>query len=464
MIINNKDTIAAIATPAGNSGIGIIRISGDNAIETADKVIRSRSGKSLDLFSVNSHTVHYGYVYDDEKKEILDEVLCTVYRTPRSYTSEDTVEINCHGGMFVLNRVLSLILSKGIRLAEPGEFTRRAFLNGRIDLSQAESVMDLISSENEFSRSNSLSQLRGSIKETVTEIREIIIHETAFIEAALDDPEHYDIDDDHKRKLKEKINNILLSLSDILKNSDNVRFLKNGINTVITGKPNVGKSSLLNMFAGYDRAIVTNVPGTTRDVITERVSVDEIILNIIDTAGIHESDDEVENIGIKKAEGEIERSDLVLFMTDASGNLDEEDIDILRKLNNKTCIAILNKTDKGIVLNEHIIKDISDIPVIQMSIKEKTGINELKEKIKEFFIKEEIRNDEIYITNKRQEELFRKAYNSLMMVNNSIDDNMSEDVYTVDLMDAYFFLGEIIGEDISDDLADRIFSEFCMGK
>lgn len=464
MIINNKDTIAAIATPAGNSGIGIIRISGDNAIETADKVIRSRSGKSLDLFSVNSHTVHYGYVYDDEKKEILDEVLCTVYRTPRSYTSEDTVEINCHGGMFVLNRVLSLILSKGIRLAEPGEFTRRAFLNGRIDLSQAESVMDLISSENEFSRSNSLSQLRGSIKETVTEIREIIIHETAFIEAALDDPENYDIDDDHKRKLKEKINNILLSLSDILKNSDNVRFLKNGINTVITGKPNVGKSSLLNMFAGYDRAIVTNVPGTTRDVITERVSVDEIILNIIDTAGIHESDDEVENIGIKKAEGEIERSDLVLFMTDASGNLDEEDIDILRKLNNKTCIAILNKTDKGIVLNDHIIKDISDIPVIQMSIKEKTGINELKEKIKELFIKEEIRNDEIYITNKRQEELFRKAYNSLMMVNNSIDDNMSEDVYTVDLMDAYFFLGEIIGEDISDDLADRIFSEFCMGK
>lgn len=464
MIINNKDTIAAIATPAGNSGIGIIRISGDNAIETADKVIRSRSGKSLDLFSVNSHTVHYGYVYDDEKKEILDEVLCTVYRTPRSYTSEDTVEINCHGGMFVLNRVLSLILSKGIRLAEPGEFTRRAFLNGRIDLSQAESVMDLISSENEFSRSNSLSQLRGSIKETVTEIREIIIHETAFIEAALDDPEHYDIDDDHKRKLKEKVNNILLSLSDILKNSDNVRFLKNGINTVITGKPNVGKSSLLNMFAGYDRAIVTNVPGTTRDVITERVSVDEIILNIIDTAGIHESDDEVENIGIKKAEGEIERSDLVLFMTDASGNLDDEDIDILRKLNNKTCIAILNKTDKGIVLNEHIIKDISDIPVIQMSIKEKTGINELKEKIKELFIKEEIRNDEIYITNKRQEELFRKAYNSLMMVNNSIDDNISEDVYTVDLMDAYFFLGEIIGEDISDDLADRIFSEFCMGK
>ena len=464
MIINNKDTIAAIATPAGNSGIGIIRISGDNAIETADKVIRSRSGKSLDLFSVNSHTVHYGYVYDDEKKEILDEVLCTVYRTPRSYTSEDTVEINCHGGMFVLNRVLSLILSKGIRLAEPGEFTRRAFLNGRIDLSQAESVMDLISSENEFSRSNSLSQLRGSIKETVTEIREIIIHETAFIEAALDDPEHYDIDDDHKRKLKEKINNILLSLSDILKNSDNVRFLKNGINTVITGKPNVGKSSLLNMFAGYDRAIVTNVPGTTRDVITERVSVDEIILNIIDTAGIHESDDEVENIGIKKAEGEIEKSDLVLFMTDASGNLDDEDIDILRKLNNKTCIAILNKTDKGIVLNEHIIKDISDIPVIQMSIKEKTGINELKDKIKELFIKEEIRNDEIYITNKRQEELFRKAYNSLMMVNNSIDDNMSEDVYTVDMMDAYFFLGEIIGEDISDDLADRIFSEFCMGK
>ena len=464
MLINNKDTIAAIATPAGNSGIGIIRISGDNAIETADKVIRSRSGKSLDLFSVNSHTVHYGYVYDDEKKEVLDEVLCTVYRKPKSYTSEDIVEINCHGGMFVLNRVLSLILSKGIRLAEPGEFTRRAFLNGRIDLSQAESVMDLISSENEFSRSNSLSQLRGSIRETVIEIREIIIHETAFIEAALDDPEHYDIDDDHKKKLKEKINDILLSLSDILKNSDNVRYLKNGINTVIAGKPNVGKSSLLNLFAGYDRAIVTNVPGTTRDIIKERVSVDELVLNIIDTAGIHESDDEVENIGIIKAEGEIEKSDLVLFMTDASDNLDEEDLDILKKLGNKTCIAILNKTDIGIVLNEQMIKEISDVPIIQMSVKDKKGIKELKDKIKELFIKDEIRNDEIYITNKRQEELFRKAYNSLMMVNNSIDDNMSEDVYTVDLMDAFYFLGEIIGEDISDDLADRIFSEFCMGK
>ena len=461
-MIAGNDTIAAIATPSGNSGIGIVRISGTDAVKIADEVIRSRSGKSLDLFSVNSHTVHYGFIFDGNT--VIDEVLCTVYRSPRSFTSEDTVEINCHGGMFVLNRVLSLLLSKGARLAEPGEFTRRAFLNGRIDLSQAESVMDIISSENEFSRSNSLSQLRGSVKEKVSALRDSILHETAFIEAALDDPEHYEIDDTYKNELKDKVDEILATIRNIIKNADDVRYLRNGINTVIVGKPNVGKSSLLNLFAGFDRAIVTNVPGTTRDTISERISLDGIILNITDTAGMHKSSDEVENIGIRKAEDEISRADLIIFVMDSSEKTDEEDIEIIDKIKEKTSIAVLNKTDKGSIINENDINKFTDMPVIKMSVRENTGFDELRDKIKELFIKDEIRDNEIYITNKRQTELFKKAYDSLSSVINSIDRGMSEDVYTIDLMDAYAYLGEITGEDISDDLADKIFSEFCMGK
>ena len=458
----NNDTIAAIATPLGNSGIGIIRISGSEAIKKADELIRSRSGKSLDLILMRSHTVHYGYVTDNGS--IIDEVLCTVFKAPRSFTAEDTVEINCHGGMYVLNKVLSLLLSKGVRLAEPGEFTKRAFLNGRIDLSQAESVMDIISSENEFSRKNSVLQLEGSVRNKVTGLRESIIHETAFIEAALDDPEHYDLDKGYRSRLRGIVFEISKEISEILDNSEKAAYLKSGIDTAIAGKPNVGKSSLLNLLSGYERAIVTSVPGTTRDIITEKVIFDDIILNIEDTAGIRKSFDEVERIGIKRAQDEIQKAELVLFMLDSSEYIDDEDKIIAEMLCNKKCIVILNKTDKGSVISIKDVNNLMDSPVIEMSVREKTGIDELKAKIKELFIKDEIRNDVLYITNKRQIELFKSALRSLQMVIDSIDKEMSEDVYTVDLMDAYSYLGEIIGEDISDDLTDRIFSEFCMGK
>ena len=461
-MINDNDTIAAIATPFGNSGIGIIRISGSEAIKKADELIRSRSGKSLGLISMESHTVHYGFLSDEDR--IIDEVLCTIYKAPRSFTAEDTAEISCHGGMYILNKALSVVLSHGIRLAEPGEFTKRAYLNGRIDLSQAESIMDIISSENEFSRSNSILQLNGSVKRKVNELRETIIHESAFIEAALDDPEHYEIEEDYRLRLKDIIIGLSEEIEKIIDNYDKVRYLKNGINTVIAGKPNVGKSSLLNLLSGYERAIVTSIPGTTRDIIKERISFDDLTLNITDTAGIRESADEVENIGISKAREEIEKADLVLFMIDSSEKIDDEDRKIFSMTKEKCCIVILNKTDKGSIISEEDIERMTDDPVVSISVREKTGLDTLKENIKNIFINESIRDNEIYITNKRQIELFRSAADSLRMVKESVVNGMSEDTFTVDFMDAYDHLGKVIGEDLSDDLTDRIFSEFCMGK
>ncbi len=460
---HNSDTIAAIATPLGNAGIGIIRISGEDAIRIADKVIRSRSGKSLDLFSVLSHTVHYGYVMDND--EVIDEVLCTVLKRPRSYTAEDTVEISCHGGMFVLNRVLSLIISHGARQAREGEFTERAFLNGRIDLSQAESVMDIISSENEFSRKNSLSQLKGSVREKITELREKIIHESAFIEAALDDPEHYDINDEYKGKLKKTIAGIKEEIDIILKDAENIRFLKNGVNTVITGKPNAGKSSLLNLFAGYDKAIVTSVPGTTRDIVEEKISLDGLILNITDTAGIRESSDEVEKIGIEKARDCLDRADLIIYLVDSSAEIDSDDEMIMDAIKGKNYITVLNKSDLKRNADTGYIKEKTGKDVMEISVRENKGIDKLTEKIKDMFIKGNLLDsNRLFVTNKRQISLLKRAYESLVLVCDSIEKGQSEDLYTVDMMDAYAALGSIIGEDISDDLADRIFSEFCMGK
>ncbi len=458
-----SDTIAAIATPVGNSGIGIIRISGDGALNIADEIIRSRSGKSLDLFSSQSHRIHYGYVTDG--KRIIDEILVSVFRKPRTYTSEDTVEINCHGGMFVLNEVLSLVIAHGARLAREGEFTERAFLNGRIDLTQAEAIMDLISSENEFSRNNSLSQIKGSEKEKISELRDRIIHEAAFIESALDDPEHYDIDDDYKDRLLTIIDNISEEIRSLLNDADRISFLKNGVKTVIIGRPNVGKSSLMNMFAGYEKAIVTSVPGTTRDIVEEKISIEGLILNLTDTAGIHDTADEVESIGIQRAKDSIKEADLILFMIDSSDDLNIEDRYILKEIQDKKSIVILNKTDLSCRTNKDLISDMTDSPVVEVSVKDKTGIQDLKNIIKEMFYKNEIEDGKkIYITNKRHIELLKNVLTSLEETVTSIRSGMTEDTYTIDLMDAYINLGYIIGEEISDDLADRIFSEFCMGK
>ena len=460
--MNNFDTIAAIATPSGNSGIGIIRISGDDAFIIADKVVRSASGKKLNLTDMETHTIHYGFVCDNNV--LIDEVLVMLMKAPRTFTAEDTVELDCHGGMFILKRVLDIVIDNGARLAEPGEFSKRAFLNGRIDLSEAESIMDVISSENEFSRKNSIDQLRGAVYKKVIAIRESLLHETAYIEAALDDPEHYDLtgySDELKNIIRDKydeIHSIIISSSD-------ARIYKNGINAVIVGKPNAGKSSLLNILAGFDKAIVTDIAGTTRDAVEEKISFDGMLLNIIDTAGIRETGDIVENIGISRAKKYIENADLVLFMIDSSKELDNDDFEIISLIKDRPSIVLLNKCDKVSVVSPEKAASFIDKEIIEISALNNIGIDRLKDKIKEMFYSSEINdNSQIFITNVRQLQCFESAAKSLKLVLSSINDGMSEDVFTIDIMDAYSELGKIIGQDTDDDLADKIFSEFCMGK
>ena len=459
----NEDIIAAIATPIGSSGIGIIRISGPGSIGLADKIIRSRSGKNLDLFSAPSHTVHYGFVYDGDR--MIDEVLCTVFRAPGSYTAEDTVEINAHGSIFVLNEILSLVIRSGARAAEPGEFTRRAFMNGRIDLTQAEAVMDIISSDNEAARRNSMDQLTGSVKETISGLRDEIIKEAAYIEAALDDPEHYETDPAYHDKLLSHLLDIIKRIEKIAEDSKNVRYLSSGIETVIAGRPNAGKSSLLNHLLGYEKAIVTSVPGTTRDMVEGRISIEGIMLDIIDTAGIRKSEDEAESIGIKRSMEKTASADLILYLIDGSCALSKEDDDILQTLKEKPLIIIISKDDLKQEADETDLKERYSVPVVSLSVKEGKGIDELKALIKDMFHRELIYDGKhIYLTHRRQLDMLERACKSLELAASSVREGMSEDLYTVDMMDAYGYLGSILGEDTDDDLADRIFSEFCMGK
>ncbi|MBQ6967331.1 MAG: tRNA uridine-5-carboxymethylaminomethyl(34) synthesis GTPase MnmE [Lachnospiraceae bacterium] len=457
----SEDTIAAIATASGASGIGIIRISGPKALDIAQSLMFTKSGKEQEILSQPSHTVKYGFIFDG--KEPVDEVLLTVFRAPRSYTAEDTVEISCHGGTFVLRRILSLVVRSGARLAEPGEFTKRAFMNGRIDLTEAESVMDIISSGNEFARKNALSVLRGGIYEKIKDLRDRLIHETAFIEAALDDPEHYSLEG-YGEKLKEVINGLLSDIDRMIALSDTGRVLKNGIKTVIAGKPNVGKSSILNLLSGEDRAIVTEIPGTTRDVLVSEISLEGVPLILYDTAGIRETEDKVEKIGVERSKKYIEEADLVLFTLDSSTVTEKEDMEIYDCIREygKKCIILLNKTDLG-----NSVTDSSKFsyPVIAFSAREEQGISELKEKIGELFFSGAFSSaEDVYVTGERQIEELKSAAESLKLVIKSIDEKLTEDFYTVDLMDAYSHLGNIIGEDTDDALFDRIFKEFCMGK
>lgn len=460
--MNENDTIAAIATPAGNSGLGVIRVSGSDSVKIADRITRSRSGSGLDLCSKPTHTVSYGFVYDGD--ECIDEVMVLIFLSPRSYTKENVVEFSCHGGMYVLQRVLSVIIKNGARLACPGEFTKRAFVNGRIDLTEAEAVMDIISSENEFSRKNSLNQLRGSIKDLIISLREKLLSESAKIEAALDDPEHYDLSG-YMGELKEKIEKMIKDADRLISSSKDVRFLKEGIRVAIAGRTNAGKSSLMNVLAGFDRAIVTKEEGTTRDVIEEKISIDGLTLNIFDTAGIRRSDNEAENIGIKKAFQYLENADLILFVIDSSRLLDENDIELFDIIKNKQAIILLNKSDLDTVTDMDTVKHYSDKTILLLSAKENKGISELKSTIKEMFCEGKISdNNAIYLTNERQLNAFILARNSLELVKEGIEKGFTEDVLTVDIMDAYDHLGSVIGQSTDDDLADRIFEDFCMGK
>ena len=459
----NTDTIAAIATAMSNSGIGIIRVSGNESIEIVDHVFRN-SKKENSLKRYKSHTIHYGFIYDENK--ILDEVMVSVFKSPHSFTTEDTVEINCHGGILVLQKILELLIKNGARLAEPGEFTKRAFLNGRIDLSEAEAVMDVISSQNEMALQSSVKQLQGSVSDKVKELRSEIIYEIAFIESALDDPEHISLDG-FTEKLENKIEFLSSSVDKLLSTAENGKMIREGIRTVIVGKPNAGKSSLLNLLAGEEKAIVTEIAGTTRDIIEENINLKGIHLHIIDTAGIRKSDDVVEQIGVEKAKQYTADADLVIYVIDSSVPLDQNDYDIMEMIREKKCIILFNKTDMESLVSFDDLKDKTDDShiMIKISAKENKGIDDFEKAVEKMFFQGKIReNDEVMITNMRHKEALLEVKESLLQVKKSLDAGMPEDFYSIDLMSAYQSLGRIIGEETSEDLVNEIFSKFCMGK
>ena len=455
-----KETIAAISTGMTNAGIGIVRISGEDAFSAADRVFRGKEKIS----ECKSHTIHYGYIVDGDIT--VDQVLVMVMKGPRTFTGEDTVEINCHGGTYVVTRVLDAVLRHGgVRPAQPGEFTKRAFLNGKMDLSQAEAVGDLISSSNDYALKNSVNQLKGNIRNRINDIRNKIIYQTAFIESALDDPEHYSFEG-YDAKLRKNVEEIIYELNKLINSYRNGKVFREGIQTVIVGKPNAGKSSLLNVLAGHERAIVTEIEGTTRDVIEEQINLQGITLNVVDTAGIRQTDDKVEKIGVDKAVDYVENADLVIYVADSSRNLDENDEKILDMIYDKKKIVLLNKSDlEPVVTREMIEEKAGDAPVIEVSAAEERGISELGDLIKDMFLKGDISfNEEIYITSARQKDALCRAVESMKKVIESIDNGMPEDFYSIDLMDAYEALGSITGEEVGDDLINEIFSRFCMGK
>ena len=459
--MNHTDTIAAAATAMGSAGIGIIRISGPDAFTVLEKVFRPKNEKKV-MSEQPGYTVYYGMAVDGE--QVLDEVLVMLMRGPHSYTAEDTAEIDCHGGRLVMQKILEAVLKNGARAADPGEFTKRAFLNGRIDLSQAEAVMDLIQSKNEMALKSSLAQLKGTVRQEIEKLRAQLLYEMAFVEAALDDPEHFSLDG-YSEELLEKMRGIAAEVEKLLKSSESGRMLKEGIKTVILGKPNAGKSSLLNVLLGEERAIVTEIAGTTRDVLEEQLQLGEVSLQLLDTAGIRSTEDVVEQIGVERARKQAEDADLILYVADSSRVLDESDEEILKLLEGKKALVLLNKSDLAPVITPEIMREKTGQPVLVISAKEGAGIQELEEKIRSLFFRGEVDfNDEVLITNLRQKQALMDTSKSLSMVIESIENGMPEDFFTIDLKDAYTALGFIIGEEIGDDLANEIFGKFCMGK
>lgn len=468
-------TIASIASGMGG-GIGVIRISGDDALTVAGKIFRKRS--QIDLTSEcekdgiqyddkyfwkkESHTIHYGFIVDNGK--VIDEVMVLLMKKPNSYTREDVVEIDSHGGPFIVKKILETVLENGAVLAEPGEFTKRAFLNGRIDLAQAEAVMKLISSENNYALDSALSQLEGNLSKYIENIRQDILHDMGYIEAALDDPEHYELGE-FRFELKDKLQNDREKLNELIEHFDDGRMKSEGINTVIVGKPNAGKSSLMNLLLDEDRAIVTNVAGTTRDILEERVKLGDVILNLVDTAGIHETNDIVENIGVNKAIEYADKCDFIIYVVDSSERLDDADFKIIDILQQKKGVILMNKSDLNPVITVEDIQKKLNWECITFSNETKQGMKELENYVNNSFLDGNISfNNQVYLTGIRHKEAVISAIESINAVLQAIDDDMPEDFYTIDMMDAYKELGLINGETASEDLVNKIFKEFCMGK
>ena len=448
--MRTTDTIAAISSSLTPAGIGIVRLSGEKAVEIADRIYRGKTR----LEDSPTHTIHYGFVYDGEEK--VDQVLIMLMRAPRTYTGEDVVEIDCHGGTFVLQRILALCFQAGAIPAEPGEFTKRAFLNGKIDLSQAEAVSDIINAENTSALKVGLGQLGGKLSAEIRSIRADLLQEIAFIEAALDDPEHYSLDE-YRPQLEENLHAMKSRTEMLLQKADTGMILKSGVNTVILGKPNSGKSSLYNLLAGSQRAIVTDVAGTTRDVLREQIRMHDITLNISDTAGIRQSDDLVEKIGVDRAREAAENADLILCVVDGSKPFTAEDKEVLEYCSQKKTIVLLNKSDLG---------NVSDIDgAIRFSAKTGEGLDLLEQRIRDLFYHGELNlNDEIYITEARHKAALSDADRSMKLAIASAESGMPEDIISVDLNDAYESLGMILGERVDEDIINEIFSKFCMGK
>lgn len=477
-----NDTIAGIASGMGG-GIGIIRVSGEDCFEIVgkvyrnkkytDKYLKDREQKNIGKIekeewdnkyfeNKETHTIHYGFIVDDDK--IIDEVLIMLMKGPNSYTKEDVIEIDCHGGPYVVQKVLQTVIKNGARLSEPGEFTKRAFLNGRIDLSQAEAVMKVISSKSDFALNSAIKQLEGGVSKYLEEIRQEILHNLGFIEAALDDPEHYALDG-YGDELAKITSGEISKLEDIIEKFDDGRMKSEGINTVIVGKPNAGKSSLMNLLLDEERAIVTDIAGTTRDVLEERVKLGDIILNLVDTAGIHDTDDIVESMGVSKAVDYIENADFIIYVVDSSVELDEADDRIIDILKNSNGVILMNKTDLDIKITKGQIKEKLDWDCIEFSNETGHGLDELTKYITNSFLDGNVTyNDQVYLTSMRHKEAVESAVTSLKNVVDTINAGMPEDFYTIDMMDAYKKLGLINGETASEDLVNKIFKDFCMGK
>ncbi len=467
-MIQTTDTIAAIATALSPSGISIIRISGPEAMAIASGLFY-RNGHHVDVAAYPSHTVQYGYITEPESDTVIDEVMMLILKSPKTFTREDTIEIDCHGGIIVTKRILQAVLKAGARLAEPGEFTKRAYLNGRIDLTQAEAVADVISAKNELSLKNSMKQLKGRVRRDIMLLREEILREIAQIEATLDDPEHLSFDG-FTEKITESTERHLKIVTHLAETAENGRLIHDGIRTVILGKPNAGKSSLLNALLGENRAIVTDIAGTTRDTLTEEIHYNGITLLLMDTAGIRNTEDTVEKIGVERAKNAADEADLILYVTDSSANLDDNDEDIIRQYGNRPMIALLNKSDLTTVTGPEALQTMlrkfdCNAEIIEISAKNETGINRMQDVISSMFFENQIQSDEEYmITSERHRQALLAAQDSLKRVQDSISTGMPEDFYTIDLTAAYESLGTILGEELDEDIINTIFSEFCMGK